>query len=73
MCQEVAKNKKKKGGSHHGSVVTNLTSIHEDVGSIHGLIHWVKDLVLAMSCGVGHSSDPSFLWLLYRPSATAPI
>ena len=43
----------------------NLTSIHEDAGSIPGL---------AVSCGVGHrrGSDPSLLWLWCGPEATAP-
>ena len=38
--------KKKSRSSCYGSVVTNLTNIHEDVGLIPGLALWVKDPVL---------------------------
>ena len=34
------------GSSHHGSVVTNLTSIPEDLGSVLGLAQWIKDPAL---------------------------
>ena len=60
--------------SHCGSAETNPPRILEDVGSIPGLVPWVKDL-LAMSCGVRlrHSSDLVLLWAVGRPAAVAPI
>ena len=38
--------KRKKRSSHHGSMVTIPTNIHEDAGLISGLTQWVKDPVV---------------------------
>ena len=63
------------GSSHCSSVETNPTGIHEDAGLIPVPAHWVKDLVIAVSCGVGcrHSSDLALPWLWYRLAAAALI
>ena len=62
--------------SYCGSVVMNLTSIHEDVSLIPGPTQWVKDLALLWTvCSVGRRGglDPTLLWLWYRLAAAALI
>ena len=55
-----------------GSVVTDLTNIHEDAGLPHTVD---QGFGVAMSCGVScrHSSDLALLWLWCRLAAVAPL
>ena len=44
---------KKPGSPHCGTVETNPTRDLEVEDSVPGLAQWVKDLSIALSCGVG--------------------
>ena len=60
--------------SHCGSMVMNLTSIHEDTGSFHGLTQWVKDLELPWAAmKVTSVLNLALLWLWCRLAAAALI
>ena len=61
--------------SHCGSVVTNLTSIHEDAGSIPVLAQWVKNMALSWAVvSVAEVAQiPSCCGCGNRPAAAAPI
>ena len=51
----------------------NLTSIHEDAGSIPNLAQGVEVSDVAMSCGVGQKHGSDLVWLWYRPTTIALI
>ena len=59
---------------HCGSVVMNLTSIHEDVSSIRAPFSGLR-IWHGIELGLGHrsGSDLALLWQWHKPAAAALI